>query len=82
MLYLHSDHNLLNVIVHTSFREYLGDRGEAVDEKDDCWAGRLFIISTTFIDEDRSIRKEMFGVTAISNKAGHPHTFLTVICSP
>lgn len=67
-LYLPQNQNRLKAADYARLRDYLGDTGAAVDDGEDWRAGRLFVLPTTIIGEDRYMRQQMFDIIAISNK--------------
>lgn len=44
-------------------------------------AGRMFILFSTYVGGDRSMRQNMHDISAISNMVRHPDKFLTMTCS-
>lgn len=80
--YVPCNQNGLRAADYTRLTEYLRDKGEAVDEGENCWAGRLIVLPTTFTGGESYMTQQIFDIIAISKKAGHPDIFFTMNCNP
>ena len=80
--YLRQNQQALRASDYTSLRESLGDSGRFEDKADALRADLMFILPSTHSGGDRYMRQYMHDIIAISNKIGHPDTFLTVTCNP